>query len=200
MLLAGTVVKRATLHNHMDLARKDVRVGDTVAVEKAGDVIPQVTRVLLEKRPKGAPPFAMPERCPACGEKVVRQEGEVAVRCVNASCPAQVQEPIRHFVSRRALDVEGLGDERIDQLLGGGPPRGRHLSLCAHERAARAARALGREVGRERHRRDREVEGRRPGPSPLRPRDPAGRRKDGEAPRPALSLDGSPRSRRTRTR
>ncbi len=120
VLLAGTVVKRATLHNHMDLARKDVRVGDTVAVEKAGDVIPQVTRVLLEKRPKGAPPFAMPKRCPACGEKVVRQEGEVAVRCVNASCPAQVQEAIRHFVSRRALDVEGLGDERIDQLLGAG--------------------------------------------------------------------------------
>ncbi len=118
VLLAGTVVKRATLHNHMDLARKDVRVGDTVAVEKAGDVIPQVTRVVLEKRPKDAKPFAMPERCPACGEKVVRQEGEVAVRCVNASCPAQVQESIRHFVSRRAFDVEGLGDERIDQLLG----------------------------------------------------------------------------------
>ncbi len=120
VLLAGTVVKRATLHNHMDLARKDVRVGDTVAVEKAGDVIPQVTRVLLEKRPKGARAFAMPERCPACGEKVVRQDGEVAVRCVNASCPAQVQESIRHFVSRRALDIEGLGDERIDQLLGAG--------------------------------------------------------------------------------
>jgi DNA ligase (NAD+) len=120
VLLAGTVVKRASLHNHMDLARKDVRVGDTVAVEKAGDVIPQVTRVLLERRPEGARPFAMPEHCPACGERVVHPEGEVAVRCVNASCPAQVQEAIRHFVSRRALDVEGLGDERIDQLLGAG--------------------------------------------------------------------------------
>ncbi len=120
VLLAGTVVKRATLHNHMDLARKDVRLGDTVAVEKAGDVIPQVTRVLLEKRPKGALPFAMPARCPACGEKVVQQEGEVAVRCVNPSCPAQAAERLRHFVSRRAMDVEGLGDERIDQLLGAG--------------------------------------------------------------------------------
>jgi DNA ligase (NAD+) len=120
VLLAGTVVKRATLHNLEDLARKDVRVGDTVAVEKGGDVIPKVTRVLLEKRPKGARPFAMPEVCPACGEKVVRQEGEVAVRCVNPSCPAQAAERIRHFVSRRAMDVEGLGDERIDQLLGAG--------------------------------------------------------------------------------
>jgi len=120
VLLAGTVVKRATLHNHEDLARKDVRVGDTVAVEKAGDVIPKVTRVLLQKRPKGARAFAMPERCPACGERVVRQEGEVAVRCVNPSCPAQAAERLRHFVSRRAMDVEGLGDERIEQLLGAG--------------------------------------------------------------------------------
>jgi DNA ligase (NAD+) len=118
--LAGTVVKRATLHNHEDLARKDVRVGDTVAVEKGGDVIPKVTRVLLEKRPKGARAFAMPERCPACGETVVRQEGEVAVRCVNPSCPAQAAERLHHFVSRRAMDVEGLGDERIEQLLGAG--------------------------------------------------------------------------------
>ena len=120
VLLAGTVVKRATLHNHEDLARKDVRVGDTVAVEKAGDVIPKVTRVLLQKRPKGAQAFAMPERCPACGERVVRLEGEVAVRCVNPSCPAQAAERLRHFVSRRAMDVEGLGDERIEQLLGAG--------------------------------------------------------------------------------
>jgi DNA ligase (NAD+) len=120
VLLAGTVVKRATLHNLEDLARKDVRVGDTVAVEKGGDVIPKVTRVLLDKRPKGAKLFTLPPVCPACGEKVVRVPGEVAVRCVNASCPAQVQESIRHFVSRRALDIEGLGDERIDQLLGAG--------------------------------------------------------------------------------
>jgi DNA ligase (NAD+) len=118
--LAGTVVKRATLHNHEDLARKDVRVGDTVAVEKGGDVIPKVTRVLLQKRPKSAQRFAMPERCPACGERVVRLEGEVAVRCVNPSCPAQAAERLRHFVSRRAMDVEGLGDERIEQLLGAG--------------------------------------------------------------------------------
>ena len=115
--LAGTTVKRATLHNYEDLARKDVRVGDTVAVEKGGDVIPKVTRVLLDRRPAGAPPFEIPSVCPACGEPVVREEGAVAVRCVNTSCPAQVREAIRHYVSRKAMDVEGLGDERIDQLV-----------------------------------------------------------------------------------
>ena len=118
VLLAGTTVRRATLHNYEDLSRKDVRVGDTVAVEKAGDVIPKVTRVLLEKRPGGAVPFEMPSSCPECGEAVVREEGQVAVRCVSASCPAQVKEAIGHYVARRAMDVEGLGDERIDQLLG----------------------------------------------------------------------------------
>jgi DNA ligase (NAD+) len=117
VLLAGTVVKRATLHNLEDLARKDVRVGDTVAVEKGGDVIPKVTRVFLDLRPEGAKLFEMPATCPSCGKEVVRREGEVAVRCVNPSCPAQVKEALRHFVSRRAMDIEGLGDERIDQLL-----------------------------------------------------------------------------------
>ena len=117
VLLAGTTVRRATLHNMEDLSRKDVRVGDTVAVEKGGDVIPKVTRVLLDRRPAGAPEFVLPSRCPSCGEKVVKTEGAVAVRCVNPSCPAQAKEAIRHYVSRRAMDVEGLGDERIDQLL-----------------------------------------------------------------------------------
>ncbi len=117
VLLAGSTVRRATLHNYEDLARKDVRVGDTVAVEKGGDVIPKVTRVLLDRRPDGAAAFEMPAACPACGERVVREDGAVAVRCVNPSCPAQVREAIRHFVSRKAMDVEGLGDERIDQLV-----------------------------------------------------------------------------------
>ncbi len=116
VLLAGSTVRRATLHNMEDLAKKDVRVGDTVAVEKGGDVIPKVTRVLLEKRPRAAKSFALPERCPACGERVVQREGEVAIRCVNPGCPAQIAESLRHFVTRRAMDVEGLGDERIEQL------------------------------------------------------------------------------------
>ncbi|HEX4438850.1 MAG TPA: NAD-dependent DNA ligase LigA, partial [Thermoanaerobaculia bacterium] len=115
--LAGTTVKRATLHNYEDLSRKDVRVGDTVVVEKAGDVIPKVVRVLLEKRPEGAEPFAMPERCPVCGDPVVREEGEVATRCVNPACPAVVREALRHFCGRRAMDIEGLGERLVDQLV-----------------------------------------------------------------------------------
>jgi DNA ligase (NAD+) len=117
VLVAGTTVQRATLHNYEDLARKDVRVGDTVAVEKGGDVIPKVVEVRLESRPAGSAPFELPTRCPECGEPVARLEGEVALRCLNPACPAVVQESIRHFVSRNAMDVEGLGDERIAQLL-----------------------------------------------------------------------------------
>ncbi len=114
--IGGTVVQRATLHNYEDLTRKDVRVGDTVAVEKGGDVIPKVTRALLERRPAGSAPFVMPDRCPVCGEAVVREEGEVATRCVNASCPAQVREAVRHFASRKAMDIEGLGDKLVEKL------------------------------------------------------------------------------------
>jgi DNA ligase (NAD+) len=114
--VAGTVVRRATLHNYEDLARKDVRVGDTVAVEKGGDVIPKVTRVLFERRPASSREFRMPDRCPACGEPVVREPGEVAVRCINASCPAQARESVRHFAARKAMDIEGLGDKLIEKL------------------------------------------------------------------------------------
>ncbi len=114
--LAGTVVRRATLHNYEDLARKDVRVGDTVAVEKGGDVIPKITRVETGRRPAGSLPFRMPGRCPVCGQPVSAEEGEVAVRCVNASCPAQVRESVRHFASRRAMDIQGLGDRLVEKL------------------------------------------------------------------------------------
>jgi DNA ligase (NAD+) len=118
--LAGTTVQRATLHNYEDLARKDVRVGDTVVVEKGGDVIPKVVRVVLEKRPPDAAPFTMPQRCPVCGDPIVRELGEVASRCVNPACPAIVREAIRHFCSRRAMNIEGLGDRLTDQLVTAG--------------------------------------------------------------------------------
>ena len=120
VVLAGTTVRRATLHNYEDLARKDVRVGDTVVVEKGGDVIPKVVRVVLDQRPAGAPPFAMPSRCPVCGDPVVREEGEVATRCVNPACPAVVREALRHFCGRRAMKIEGLGEKLIDQLVSAG--------------------------------------------------------------------------------
>ena len=120
IVLAGTTVQRATLHNYEDLARKDVRVGDTVIVEKGGDVIPKVVRVVLEKRPPDSVPFAMPTQCPVCGDPIVKEEGEVAARCVNPSCPAVVREAIRHFCSRRAMKIEGLGEKLVDQLVSAG--------------------------------------------------------------------------------
>ena len=120
VLLAGTTVKRATLHNYEDLSRKDVRIGDTVVVEKAGDVIPKVVRVLLDRRPEGAEPFRMPAACPVCGDPVVRDAEEVATRCVNPACPAVVRELLRHFCSRRAMDIEGLGEKLVDQLVTAG--------------------------------------------------------------------------------
>ena len=120
VLIAGSTVRRATLHNYEDLSRKDVRVGDTVVVEKAGEVIPRVVQVRLERRPKSSHPFAMPSACPECGEPVVRFEGEVASRCVNPACPAVLQESIRHYVSRNAMDIEGLGEEGIAQLIAEG--------------------------------------------------------------------------------
>ncbi|HEY6066061.1 MAG TPA: NAD-dependent DNA ligase LigA, partial [Thermoanaerobaculia bacterium] len=120
VVLAGTTVKRATLHNYEDLARKDVRVGDTVVVDKGGEIIPRVIRVLPEKRPADSVPFAMPDRCPVCGDPIVREPGEVAARCVNPACPAVVREALRHFCSRRAMKIEGLGEKLVDQLVSAG--------------------------------------------------------------------------------
>lgn len=117
VLLAGTTVSRATLHNEDEVARKDVRVGDTVIIEKAGEIIPQVTRVVLDKRPKDSAAFVMPRRCPACGSDAVREEGEVASRCTGVSCPAKRREALLHFASRPGMDIQGLGDALVDQLL-----------------------------------------------------------------------------------
>ena len=119
-LVAGTTVRRATLHNEDEVARKDIRIGDTVLLHKAGDVIPEVERPLLEKRPEGAAPWRMPDRCPSCDTELVREEGEVVRRCVNPLCPAQRRERLRHFASRASLNIEGLGEAIIDQLVDGG--------------------------------------------------------------------------------
>ncbi len=115
--LSGTTISRSTLHNEEELRRKDVRVGDYVLIERSGDVIPQVVSVMKERRPRGARPFAWPERCPICGSGVFRPEAEVISRCVNASCPARVRESILHFAARRAMDIDGLGEAVVDQLL-----------------------------------------------------------------------------------
>ena len=116
VFLAGSTVSRATLHNADEVARLDVRVGDTVWVAKGGDVIPKVVAVDPEARPSGARPFRMPDRCPSCGTEVVREPGEVAVRCPNRECPAVRRQRLLHFVSRAGMDIEGLGRRMIEQL------------------------------------------------------------------------------------
>ncbi|HEX6990027.1 MAG TPA: NAD-dependent DNA ligase LigA, partial [Bacillota bacterium] len=121
VVLAGTVVSRASLHNEDIVRAKDVRVGDRVVVQKAGDIIPEVVEVITAARTGAERPFVMPDRCPVCGAEVVRLEGEAAARCTNATgCPAQVREQIRHFASRSAMDIEGLGPAVIEALLGAG--------------------------------------------------------------------------------
>ncbi|BDG61253.1 DNA ligase [Caldinitratiruptor microaerophilus] len=115
--LAGTVVRRATLHNEDYVRAKDVRVGDTVVVQKAGEIIPEVVRVVPEKRPPGTEPWRMPETCPVCGTPLVRPEGEAATRCPNIACPAQTFRAILHYASRDAMNIEGLGEAIIGQLL-----------------------------------------------------------------------------------
>ncbi len=118
--VGGVTVSRATLHNEDEIAKKDVRIGDTVIVQRAGDVIPEVVKVIESKRTGKEKPFRMPEKCPVCGSKVVRLEGEVAHRCIDLACPAQIRENIGHFVTRGGMDIEGLGDKIVSQLLDAG--------------------------------------------------------------------------------
>ncbi len=115
VLVAGTTVSRASLHNFPELERKDVRVGDTVLVEKAGEIIPQVVSVVLDKRPEGTEPYVRPHACPTCGADVVSED--IFVYCPNPSCPDQVRERLRHFASRSAMDVEGLGISLVEQVI-----------------------------------------------------------------------------------
>ena len=115
--LAGTTVSRATLHNEDNKKKKDIKINDTVLVQKAGDIIPQVVEVIKEKRTGEEIEFKMPEECPVCGEPTVRLEGEAAVKCINISCPAQIRRGIIHFASREAMDIDGLGESIITLLL-----------------------------------------------------------------------------------
>jgi DNA ligase (NAD+) len=115
--LAGTIVSRASLHNAEEIERKDVRIGDVVVVEKAGKIIPHVVRAELTERNGDLPKFAFPKKCPECGTPAVKDEGGVYIRCPNPECPAQIKERLRYYASRNAMDIEGLGDKLVDQLV-----------------------------------------------------------------------------------
>jgi len=118
IFVGGVTVSNATLHNMDEVERKDIRIGDTVIVRRAGDVIPEVVQVVLSRRPKDAKRIRLPKKCPACGSEVVRPEGEAVARCSGGLiCAAQRKEQLRHFASRRAMDIEGLGEKIVDQLV-----------------------------------------------------------------------------------
>ena len=159
--VGGVVVARATLHNQDYIESKDIRVGDTVVVQRAGDVIPQVVEVRHERRPDGTEPYVFPDHCPVCGSLALRPPGEAVRRCTGGLiCPAQITERLRHFVGRDAFDIEGLGRKQVPQLLEAGliqkarrsVPAARAIrSACRSSRAA----ALGQEEGGEPASRDR---------------------------------------------
>ena len=117
VLVAGSTIALATLHNIDEVRRKNVRVGDTIVVHKAGDVIPEVVGPVLELRPEGSVDWEMPSACPSCGSSVIREEGEVAYRCVSIDCPAQATERLIHWGSRNAMDIDGLGDEIVSRMV-----------------------------------------------------------------------------------
>ncbi|SEA61850.1 DNA ligase (NAD+) [Thiothrix caldifontis] len=121
VFVGGVTVSNATLHNMDEIERKDVRIGDFVIVRRAGDVIPEIASVILERRPAGATPIMMPTHCPVCGSEVKRSEGEAVARCTGGLyCPAQVKEAIKHFASRKAMNIDGLGDKMVEQLFDAG--------------------------------------------------------------------------------
>lgn len=115
--VGGVIVSNATLHNQDEIDRKDVRVGDTVLIQRAGDVIPEVVKVIVEKRPINAKPYILPTQCPVCEHTVNRPEGEAVARCENISCPAQVKGRIQHFVSKNCMDIDGFGEKLVEQLV-----------------------------------------------------------------------------------
>lgn len=118
--LAGTTVTNATLHNQDFITEKDIRIGDTVLVQKAGEIIPEIVSVLHDKRPEGTVPYHLPSVCPVCGAPVIRDEDGAAMRCTGAECPAQLLRHLTHFASRDAMDIEGLGPSVIENLVNAG--------------------------------------------------------------------------------
>ncbi len=158
VFVAGSTISMATLHNAEDLARKDLREGDTVVIEKAGDVIPRVIAPILSLRPAGSQPWVMPTTCRACGSGLVRDEDEVVWRCENTSCPARLRRSLEHFASRTAMNIEGLGESLVDQLIEQGLVHdfadlyrltaGQLESLVVTPKEPRSERAVPRRLGK----------------------------------------------------
>jgi DNA ligase (NAD+) len=156
--VGGVEVRRATLHNQDEVERKDVRIGDTVVVQRAGDVIPEIVSVVAEQRPADSLPFRIPPVCPVCGTPAVRLEGEAVTRCPNAACPARLEEAVKHFAGKRAMDIDGLGDKLVSRLVHAGLVRDaadlyllRAEDLVALERmAAKSASNLLAQIARSR--------------------------------------------------
>jgi DNA ligase (NAD+) len=131
--LGGATVRRATLHNQDEIDRKDIRIGDRVVIQRAGDVIPEVVKVIEEVRTGKEKKFRLPSRCPVCGSEVERKEGEAVTRCPNKSgCEAQVKERLRHFAMKDALNIEGMGEKIVDQLVDAGKAK-RGEAIACHE-------------------------------------------------------------------
>ena len=187
--VGGVVVQRATLHNEDEIARKDVRIGDTVIVQRAGDVIPQIVGVVLDRRPTDAQPYQFPDHCPVCGSLAVREAGMVARRCTGGLiCAAQAVERLKHFVSRDCFDIEGLGDKHITAFWQDGLIRqpGDIFRLDAEVIAKREG--WGEVSARKADRRDRRAPPDFARPLHQRARHPAGRAGDGAAAGPPLPL------------
>lgn len=143
--LAGTTVTNATLHNQDFISEKDIRIGDTVKIRKAGEIIPEILEVELSKRPDGTKPYHLPETCPVCGASVVRDEDGAAYRCTGAECPAQLARHLAHFVSRDAMDIDGLGSAIVEQLIEAGLVRNPADLYCLDAKAVQALERMGKQ-------------------------------------------------------
>ena len=198
--LAGTTVSRASLHNAEEVVRKDVRVGDVVIVEKAGKIIPHIVRVEKHLREKPLRKFHFPTECPECHTPVVKDEGGVYIRCPNPACPAQLKERLRYFASRNAMDIEGLGDKLVDQLVNDGLVAGYGDLYRLHAGAAYRTGADGKEIFRESGSRHRRQQGTRFSPAAQCPgHPPRGRASGHAAGRPLRIHQRHARSRGRRT-
>ena len=192
--VAGSTVARATLHNLDEVRRKDIRIGDWVILQKAGDVIPEVVRPIVERRTGAEREYVMPVRCPVCDTPVVQDEGAVRVYCPNLVCPARVGQEFGHFAGRGGMDIEGAGWKVLVQLIERGMLKRRGDLLPADHRRPRVARAVRAQERREPVRGDPEVASSPAGPCPQRARHPAGRRDDRDRPRPLADPPGAART------